>query len=63
QLYGLRNLRENIADNGGIRIAYKVALENALIRTPASRVKLPGLEKYSTEQLFFISFGSVSRNI
>ncbi|XP_042145663.1 neprilysin-2-like [Ixodes scapularis] len=60
-LYGLRNLRENIADNGGMRIAYK-ALQTALTRTPASRVKLPGLEKYSPEQLFFISFGSMFCN-
>ncbi|KAM7290477.1 neprilysin-1-like [Ixodes scapularis] len=60
-LFGLRNLRENIADNGGIRIAYK-ALENAMARTPASRVKLPGLEKYTAEQLFFISFGSMFCN-
>ncbi|XP_040072167.1 neprilysin-11-like [Ixodes scapularis] len=60
-LYGLRNLRENIADNGGMRIAYK-ALQTALTRTPASRVKLPGLEKYTAEQLFFISFGSMFCN-
>ncbi|XP_042145763.1 neprilysin-1-like [Ixodes scapularis] len=60
-LYGLRNLRENIADNGGMRIAYK-ALQNALMRTPTSRVKLPGLDRYSAEQLFFISFGSMFCN-
>ncbi|CAN8012965.1 unnamed protein product, partial [Ixodes pacificus] len=61
QLFGLRNLRENIADNGGIRIAYKVV--SLYVFWHFIRVKLPGLEKYSTEQLFFISFGSVSRNI
>uniref|UniRef100_A0A0K8R3G7 Putative peptidase family m13 includes neprilysin n=1 Tax=Ixodes ricinus TaxID=34613 RepID=A0A0K8R3G7_IXORI len=54
-------LRENIADNGGIRIAYK-ALQNALMRSSRSRVKLPGLDTYSAEQLFFISFGSMFCN-
>ncbi|KAM7290488.1 neprilysin-2-like [Ixodes scapularis] len=51
-LYGLRNLRENIADNGGIRIAYK-ALQNALTRNPTSRVKLPGFEKYQCRAAVF----------
>lgn len=55
-LNGRVTLGENIADNGGIHLAfeaYKSMRSN-------DYGPLPGLEKYSTEQLFFISYGNVS---
>ncbi|PSN41920.1 hypothetical protein C0J52_06812 [Blattella germanica] len=45
---------ENIADNGGIRHAYK-AYKNFKDRN-GEEPRLPGLEEYSNEQLFFLSF-------
>ncbi|XP_063235515.1 endothelin-converting enzyme homolog isoform X2 [Bacillus rossius redtenbacheri] len=54
---GKRTLGENIADNGGLReafIAYSLFRER---NGPEPR--LPGLEKFSHEQLFFLSFANV----
>jgi predicted metalloendopeptidase len=57
---GLRTLRENIADNGGIREAYR-----AFRRLKARRgmevlsPRLPGLEEYTPDQLFFIGYATV----
>jgi predicted metalloendopeptidase len=57
---GERTLRENIADNGGIREAYKAfrrlkARRSVEVLSP----RLPGLEQYSPDQLFFIGYASV----
>lgn len=54
---GKLTLGENIADNGGFREAYygyqKYVSENG--REPS----LPGLENFTHNQLFFISFGNL----
>ncbi|KAI9272589.1 hypothetical protein BY458DRAFT_508706 [Sporodiniella umbellata] len=47
---GLQTLGENLSDNGGIRAAYQ-----ALFSKNREQAALPGLEKFSAEQMFFIS--------
>lgn len=49
-------LGENLADNGGLHTAY-AAMKKTL--TEDNLVVLPGLEKYTPEQLFFINFGRI----
>ncbi|XP_055347271.1 neprilysin-11-like [Paramacrobiotus metropolitanus] len=49
---GRRTLNENIADNGGIRAAY-LAFHNFMSRT-GYRIKLPGLEEMTEDQLFWL---------
>ncbi|KAF9935213.1 hypothetical protein FBU30_006298 [Linnemannia zychae] len=52
---GWTTLGENIADNGGLKIAYEAWKQ----RQRANRYNnsnLPGLEKYTVEQLFFIQY-------
>jgi membrane metallo-endopeptidase-like protein 1 len=53
-------LRENIADNGGIREAYR-AFKRLKARQGLDVVlpRLPGLERYSPDQLFFIGYATV----
>uniref|UniRef100_A0A0N4ZQF0 Peptidase_M13 domain-containing protein n=1 Tax=Parastrongyloides trichosuri TaxID=131310 RepID=A0A0N4ZQF0_PARTI len=52
---GAITIEENIADNGGVKIAYH-AYKNFAKRANISFEKIPGLEKYTNDQLFFISF-------
>ncbi|OUM61163.1 hypothetical protein PIROE2DRAFT_12878 [Piromyces sp. E2] len=61
---GYETLNENLADNGGVARAFeawKISVENDMEIDP-QLVKehnplLPGLSKYSFEQLFYIAFG------
>lgn len=58
QIDGELTLGENIADNGGMREAF-YAYRLYVKEVGRERSKLPGLEHYSHEQLFFISFGNL----
>ncbi|KAK3838098.1 MAG: hypothetical protein J3R72DRAFT_493213 [Linnemannia gamsii] len=57
---GHLTLSENIADNGGLKQTYHTWQERFKSDTSGKKYKnfkLPGLDKYTPEQLFFISFG------
>ena len=51
-LNGKRTLGENIADNGGIREAFRAYIQSVESQGPKPR--LPGLQEISPEQMFFI---------
>ena len=55
---GKLTLGENIADLGGVSIAYE-ALQRALAKDPAKRKKIDG---FTPEQRFFISFAQIWRS-
>lgn len=57
---GVVTLRENIADNGGIREAYR-AFKRLKARGGLDVLspRLPGLERYSPDQLFFIGYATM----
>lgn len=57
QINGTRTLGENIADNGGIREAFRAY--RAYVKRNGPEPMLPGFDDFSHEQLFFISFGNV----
>ncbi|KAI0153005.1 Metalloprotease [Xylariaceae sp. FL1272] len=48
---------ENIADLGGINVAYE-AWQRTRADYPGESRRLPGLEEFSPEQLFFLQFGN-----
>ncbi|XP_072334106.1 membrane metallo-endopeptidase-like 1 isoform X2 [Scyliorhinus torazame] len=54
---GISTLGENIADNGGIRQAYKAYLK--WVTKEGEELKLPGLD-LTHKQLFFLSFAQIS---
>lgn len=60
QVNGINTQGENIADNGGIREAYR-AYQRLVTRNPYQQA-LPGLVDYSNEQLFFLGFAQVKKN-
>lgn len=54
-------LGENIADNGGLReafVAYQIYKEMF-----GQEKNLPGFENYTSDQLFFMSFGNVRKSL
>jgi len=53
-LNGINTQGENIADNGGIKLAYRAY--KTYVSKYGPEQKLPGL-KYTPEQLFWISYG------
>lgn len=59
QVNGINTQGENIADNGGIREAYR-AYQRLIARNPYQQA-LPGLVDYSNEQLFFLGFAQVKK--
>lgn len=58
QVDGKMTLSENIADNGGLREAFW-AYRN-FVAEKGEENKLPGLEDYSNDQIFFLAFVNVS---
>ncbi|XP_052865910.1 neprilysin-1 [Anopheles cruzii] len=54
---GLLTLGENIADNGGLREAFRAY--QLYHKTAGKEAILPGFEEFTHEQLFFISFGNI----
>ncbi|KAG0205694.1 hypothetical protein BGX33_007787 [Mortierella sp. NVP41] len=57
---GQLTLSENIADNGGIKQAFRAwqsRHKSDLQGKKYKNFRLPGLEKYTPEQLFFVSYG------
>ncbi|KAK3828355.1 MAG: hypothetical protein J3Q66DRAFT_409749 [Benniella sp.] len=58
-LNGERTLNENIADNGAMSQAYKTWAERYRLdpqSTKYNNKRLPGLEEYTPEQMFFIQY-------
>uniref|UniRef100_A0A0K0G135 Phosphate-regulating neutral endopeptidase (inferred by orthology to a human protein) n=1 Tax=Strongyloides venezuelensis TaxID=75913 RepID=A0A0K0G135_STRVS len=53
---GSLTLAENIADNGGLKIAHRAFMKYLQV-TGGEEAKVPGFESFTSEQLFFISFG------
>ena len=61
QVNGTLTLGENIADNGGINLAFSAFQEEKKQR-PWPLMKLPGVDRLTEEQLFFLAFGQMSCN-
>lgn len=51
---GKKTLNEDIADNGGIKAAYKAAFKGI-----NEEERLPGFEKWSNKQMFFLSYANI----
>jgi predicted metalloendopeptidase len=51
-------LNEDIADNGGLRKAYR-AFKTAWSRVGGMNAKLPGLRRFTPEQMFFLGYATV----
>ena len=58
QMNGVTTQGENMADNGGMRQAFLAYKKYVADSGPDQR--LPGLQQFSPEQLFFIGFATVS---
>ena len=57
QLNGRVTLGENIADNGGVKEAFR-AYQKYIKRNPKQE-RLPVIDSYTAEQQFFISYANV----
>lgn len=55
-LRGVYTVNENIADNGGVRIAFNA---HVMLSDGQPEVALPGLENFTPDQLFFLSYGTM----
>uniref|UniRef100_A0AC35TKT4 Neprilysin n=1 Tax=Rhabditophanes sp. KR3021 TaxID=114890 RepID=A0AC35TKT4_9BILA len=56
-LNGRLSLGENLADNSGLKAAYS-AYHLWMTNTSISELALPGLQEYTTDQLFFVSYAN-----
>ncbi|RWS06556.1 hypothetical protein B4U79_01559, partial [Dinothrombium tinctorium] len=57
---GNKTVGDNVADNGGLRLAFEAFKEYARTKHPEKNFKLPfEMSEFSTEQLFFISFANL----
>jgi predicted metalloendopeptidase len=54
---GINTQGENIADNGGVRESFRAY--SYYVAANGGEQLLPGLEKFTPEQLFFISYANV----
>jgi len=54
---GITTQGENIGDNGGLKAAYRAY--KAYTASHGEEAPLPGLENYTMDQIFFLSFGHV----
>lgn len=57
QINGVNTQGENIADNGGLHEAFRAYVRS--VESEGEDPQLPGLEQYTNEQLFFISYSQV----
>jgi endothelin-converting enzyme len=55
---GNLTLAENLADAGGLRVAYDAWIEERKAMPNSWDQSLPGLDKFTHEQLFFVFFGN-----
>lgn len=55
---GELSLGENLSDAGGLRVSYEAWLEERKAMPNAWDQSLPGLDKFTHEQLFFIFYGN-----
>uniref|UniRef100_A0A0C9R2B7 Mmel1_2 protein n=1 Tax=Fopius arisanus TaxID=64838 RepID=A0A0C9R2B7_9HYME len=56
---GQRTVQENIADTTGIEAVYRAYRRMQKNKRQREELKLPGFEKYTDEQMFFISFAGL----
>uniref|UniRef100_A0A914XPP0 Peptidase family M13 n=1 Tax=Plectus sambesii TaxID=2011161 RepID=A0A914XPP0_9BILA len=59
RLNGRMSLGENIADNGGVKTAY-MAYNKWLESSGGVEPALPGLQNFTSDQLFFLAYANVS---
>ena len=59
KINGTQTLSENIADQGGLSIAYEAWKQtmDECARTNVTQQALPGLENFTLDQVFFLAFG------
>ncbi|XP_066581993.1 neprilysin-11-like [Prorops nasuta] len=55
---GELSVGENIADTAGVSAAY-IAYKNSLKKSGKPEIRLPGFEQFTSDQLFFMSFGNL----
>lgn len=56
---GQNTLGENLSDAGGLRSAYDAWVEQRKLMPSTWNQKLPGLESFTSEQLFFIAYANI----